>query len=343
MEMMMTDKLKKIEEKFFSELNQYETFEDKHDYIQAHPYKDRIFELSPDLKTKVDAFMITNIMSEHGDTLSNQFNFSKDMSNSEILRNITLQDANKEYIENFSFQISPELGEQIKGLEFIDSSDKNNPVTYKYSDFMEDNNAWMEDIPPSKRHMYRRKAEGYTVKGTAAFRALGDLKHSEFEPIESQKKSYTDNIRTLRQEFDDRVGHLSALSPSNLIENKGFPMIIPGLNTVSKAIMQLMGGWADIGQDEGLEKVENRLLTYDTENKRFGPGPEIGREQSKLKAVYRDEEDLKDKWAGYDTKYDELKESLDTAIERETKLQKTAIDEALNYTDIETLKGLLNE
>ena len=307
---MSSDKSKKIEDKFFSELNQYNTFEEQDNFIQTHPYKDRIFEAVPELKTKVDALMITNLMTEHGDTLSDAFSFSKEMSNSEILRNIKLQDANKRYLQDFSIDIDPELADQIKDLEFIDNTDKDNPVTKKYSDVM----------------------DGTIVKGTPAFRSLMALKHSEFSPIKEDKESYRDNIKTLREEFDDRVGHFSTLAPT---------MIIPGLNTASKYLMQLTAGWTDLFRKEGLERVENRRLTYDPEEKRFGPGPEISKEQSKLEAVYDEEADLKDKWVGFDTKYDELDKTLTSASEREKKLHKTAIDEAMNYAEIETLKGLL--
>tara|TARA_R110000824_G_scaffold68970_3_gene177825 strand:- start:548 stop:1480 length:933 start_codon:yes stop_codon:yes gene_type:complete len=309
----MSDKSKKIEDKFFSELNQYNTYDEKDNFIQTHPYKDRIFEAVPELKTKINAFMITNLMAEHGDTLSGEFSFSKNMSNSEILRNIKLQDANKRYLEDFSVNIAPELAKQIKDLEFIDTTDKDNPITRKYSDVM----------------------DGTLVKGTPAFSSLMNLKHSEFSPVKGAKASHRDNIKTLRQEFDDRVGSFTG-GPMRQI-----PFLGAVLPEFTKYMVQLGAGWTDWFQSEGLEQVENRKLNWDPEAERYGPGPEISLEQSRLKAIFDKEDDLKDKWTGFDTKYEELDKTLTAASSREKKLQETAIDEAMNYADIESLKGLL--
>ena len=152
--------------------------------------------------------------------------------------------------------------------------------------------------------------------------------------MQPEKAGIRKNIRTLRREFDDRVGHFSTLKPT---------MIIPGLNTFAKYATQLLAGWTDIFRKEGMEKVENRRLTWDPEEDRFGPGPEIGLEQDRLKAVFDLEEKQNDKGAGVDTKYEELDEKIDKSIAREEKIQASGIDEALNYMDIQGLRSLLGE
>ena len=55
------------------------------------------------------------------------------------------------------------------------------------------------------------------------------------------------------------------------------------------------------------------------------------------------EDELKDKWKGFDTKYAELEEMLNASIVREEKLQASGVDEALNYMDIQSLRSLLGE
>ena len=281
--------------------------------------------------------MIGNVVGEFGDELSDQFTLSKTMSNKEILRNLDLADANIKYLKDFEFETeSPELISQLQSLNLIDPSD------IEYSD--------KEGTVPSKG----------IVRGTDAFDALIELKNQEFQELQPEKAGLRKNIKTLRREFDDRVSRSRWKSPEATLDatNKAVssflqplfntksklpPMIIPGLNTFTKAATQLLAGWTDIFRKEGMEKVENRRLTWDPEEDRFGPGPEIGLEQDKLKVVFDLEDKLKDKWAGVDTKYEELDEMIDKSIAREEKIQASGIDEALNYIDIQGLRSLLGE
>jgi hypothetical protein len=307
----MANKKEKIMQKIVSDLGVYESFEDKHKYLQEHKYLDRVYEKYPDLKEQINELMIGNVIGEFGDELSDQFKFSKTMSNKEVLRNLNLSDANVRYLKDFEFETeSPKLISQLQSLNLIDPSD------IEYSD------------------KERKVASKGIVRGTDAFDALIELKNQEFQELQPEKAGLRKNIKTLRREFDDRVGHFSTLKPT---------MVIPGLNTLTKYSTQLLAGWTDIFRKEGMEKVENRRLTWDPEEDRFGPGPEIGLEQDKLEVVFDLEDKLKDKWAGVDTKYEELDEMIDKSIAREEKLQATGVDEALNYIDMQGLRSLLGE
>tara|TARA_Y100001938_G_C8028366_1_gene399253 strand:- start:35 stop:949 length:915 start_codon:yes stop_codon:yes gene_type:complete len=302
-------KEEKIMNKIASDLSQYTSYEEKHNYLQNHKYLPRVYEKYPNLKPEVNKMMLGNVIAEFGDELSDQFTFSKDVSNKEILRQLDLQDANIKYLENFEFRTeSPELVSQLVSLNLIEPSnieyDKDKNIT------------------------------AGTVRSVEGFDKLIELKNKEFKEVRDLKKGYRENIQTLRDEFDSRS---TAFGGS--LRKTPFPWI----PEVAKTAMQLTAGWTDWFQPEGMERVENRMLNWDPINEKYGPGPEIRDEQEKLGIALGREDKLKDKFEGVDTKYEELNDLINVSIEREEKLQATGIDEALNYADIKSLRTLLGE
>ena len=70
----------KIIDKLTRDLNNYDTFEDKHKYLQDHKYLDRIYEQYPEIEQGINSMMITTVQEEFGSPDSDQFSFSKDVS-----------------------------------------------------------------------------------------------------------------------------------------------------------------------------------------------------------------------------------------------------------------------
>ena len=163
-------------------------------------------------------------------------------------------------------------------------------------------------------------------------RALAAEKDAAFDETTRQKELHRENIRVMRQEFDDRVGAFEGGNPMR---------IIPVLPEVSKYFMQGLIGWTDWFRPEGMEKVENRLLNWDPESQQYGPGPEIGIEQTALQSVLDYEDELKDKYEGVAAKATEFNELEESQRRRLETIKGSGIDEALNYIGIEEIRELL--
>ena len=166
-------------------------------------------------------------------------------------------------------------------------------------------------------------------------RALSEEKDAAFTEIIRQKELHRENIATMRQEFDDRVGAYTGGPLRQL------PFLGAVLPEGAKYFMQLGAGWTDWFRPEGMEKIENRLLNWDPVNKRYGPGYDIKAEQSQLKGVLDWEDQLKDTYAGVAaevTEFNELEESQRRRLET---IKGSGIDEALNYIGIEEIRELL--
>jgi hypothetical protein len=219
--------------------------------------------------------MITSIQGEFGSPESDQFSFSKETSNKELLRVMDLIEKNDEILQSEYF-----------GKEGIDELER--VITEK--------NAIATDI---------RK----------------------------RKTLLQENIGHLRQEFDDRVGAFESGNPMR---------IVPVLPEVSKFFMQGLAGWTDWFQPEGMEKVENRMLNWDPEAQRYGPGPEIGIEQAKLASVLAEREAFQEKYEGASPLYQELNDLLAAQGLRKETIKTSGIDEVLDYMSIESLRGLLS-
>ena len=305
-------------------LSYHDDFDTKHNYLQNHPYLERAYEKFPNLKKEVNKTMISHIIQEFGDETSDAFTFSKDVSDKEILRHLETQEINEEYLRDFALDITPELANQLSTLSFESGIDEEgNPISIPFSDYI------------SKTKGGYDKDEIYKLHGTEAFAGIMDLKNELFKEIDDLKSGYRKNIKTLRREFDDRSSVLGGTL-------RATPF--PWMPELAKGVMQLSAGWMDWFAHEGLERVENRQLNWDPENKRYGPGPEIKREQAKLKNVLSEESELKDVFEGIDTKHEELTELLDEMTKREEVLGPPGIDEALSYlSDEAELRSLLGE
>ena len=277
-------------EKLTRDLNNYDTFEEKNKYLQEHKYLDRIYEQYPEIEQGINSMMITTVQEEFGSPDSDQFSFSKDVSDKELLRIMDLIDKNDEVLQNEYF-----------GQEGIDE---------------------MERV--------------ITEKNSIA------------ADIKERKTSLQDNIATLRQEFDDRVSWAAGLPFSRLFgRGEGGPLRdIPFLGVVLpetlKYFTQLGAGWTDWFRTKGMEKVENRMLNWDPEAQRYGPGPEIGIEQGKLEDVLAEEEVFREKYEGASPLYEELNDLLDAQEFRAKQIESSGIDEALNYMSMENLRRTLS-
>ena len=93
----------KIIDKLTRDLNNYDTFEDKHKYLQDHKYLDRIYEQYPEIEQGINSMMITTVQEEFGSPDSDQFSFSKDVSNKELLRVMDLIEKNEEVLQSEYF------------------------------------------------------------------------------------------------------------------------------------------------------------------------------------------------------------------------------------------------
>jgi len=166
-------------------------------------------------------------------------------------------------------------------------------------------------------------------------RAVAAEKDAAFDETTRQKEVHRENIRVMRQEFDDRVG---AFEGGPLRQLPFIGAVIP---ETAKYFMQLGAGWTDWFRPEGMEKIENRLLNWDPESQQYGPGPEIGIEQTALQSVLDYEDELKDKYEGVAAKATEFNELEESQRRRLETIKGSGIDEALNYIGIEEIRELL--
>ena len=273
-------------DKLTRDLNNYDTFEEKNKYLQEHKYLDKIYEKYPEIEQGINSMMITKVQEEFGSPDSEQFSFSKDVSDKELLRIMDLIDKNDEVLQNEYF-----------GQEGIDE---------------------MERV--------------ITEKNSIA------------ADIKERKTSLQDNIATLRQEFDDRTSAFTGWGP---FASGGGPLRdIPFLGLVLpetlKYFTQLGAGWTDWFRTKGMEKVENRMLNWDPEAQRYGPGPEIGIEQGKLASLLAEEEVFREKYKGASPLYEEINDLLDAQEFRAKQIESSGIDEALNYMSMENLRRMLS-
>tara|TARA_Y100000310_G_C20659870_1_gene804121 strand:- start:688 stop:1512 length:825 start_codon:yes stop_codon:yes gene_type:complete len=173
-------------------------------------------------------------------------------------------------------------------------------------------------------------------KGTK-LRALADEKDREFNEVDRRKTIHRENIATMRQEFDDRVGAYTGGPMRNL------PFLGLVLPEAVKYFTQVGAGWTDWFREEGMEKVENRMFNWDPVAKQYGPGAEIESEQSRLQSVLDLEDQLKEKYKGVASKVQEFNELKDSQERRIEIIKDSGIDEALNYIGIEEIKELLGK
>jgi len=167
------------------------------------------------------------------------------------------------------------------------------------------------------------------------FRELVAEKDVAFDETTRMKELHRENIRVMRQEFDDRIG---AFEGGPLRQLPFIGAVIP---ETAKYFMQLGAGWTDWFRPEGMEKIENRLLNWDPESEQYGPGPEIGIEQTALQSTLDYEDELKDKYEGVAAKATEFNELEESQKRRLKTIKGSGIDEALNYIGIEEIRELL--
>ena len=92
-----------IIDKLMLDLDNYATFEEKSKYLKEHKYLDRIYEKYPEIEQGINSMMITSIQEEFGSPESDQFSFSKEISNRELLRIMDLVEKNDEILQNEYF------------------------------------------------------------------------------------------------------------------------------------------------------------------------------------------------------------------------------------------------
>jgi len=96
-------KREQIIDKLMLDLDNYATFEEKNKYLKEHKYLDRIYEKYPEIEQGINSMMITSIQEEFGSPESDQFSFSKETSNKELLRIMDLVEKNDEILQNEYF------------------------------------------------------------------------------------------------------------------------------------------------------------------------------------------------------------------------------------------------
>ena len=217
-------------------------------------------------------------------------------------------------------KITSEFGVPESG-QFSLSKDVSNKELLRTLDMYDTNQAIIE--------------EEYSGEKGEKFRALVAEKDISFDEISRKKELHRENIATMRQEFDDRVG---AFTGGPIRRFPGIGMVIPEF---TKYMMQIGAGWTDWFQPEGMEKIENRLLNWDPESQQYGPGPEIGIEQAALQSTLDYEDELKDKYEGVAAKATEFNELEESQKRRLKTIKGSGIDEALNYIGIEEIRELL--
>ena len=92
-----------IIDKLMRDLDNYATFEEKSKYLREHKYLDRIYEKYPEIEQGINSMMITSVQEEFGSPESDQFSFSKDISNRELLRIMDLVEKNDEILQSEYF------------------------------------------------------------------------------------------------------------------------------------------------------------------------------------------------------------------------------------------------
>ena len=155
--------------------------------------------------------------------------------------------------------------------------------------------------------------------------------------LNRRKELHRENIATLREEFDDRVG---AYEGGPLREIPFLGLVLPEF---VKYFTQVGAGWTDWLQPEGMEKIENRRLNWDPVNKRYGPGTDIDEEQANLQAVLDYEDVLKEKYEGISSRITEFNELEESQRRRLETIKESGVDEALNYIGIEEIRELLRK
>ena len=175
----------------------------------------------------------------------------------------------------------------------------------------------------------------YSGEKGEKFRALVAEKDVAFDETARQKEVHRENIRVMRQEFDDRVGAFEGGPLRQL------PFLGAVLPETVKYFTQVGAGWTDWFRPEGLEMIENRRFNWDPANEQYGPGPEIGIEQTALRSVLDYEDELKDKYEGVAAKATEFNELEESQRRRLETIKGSGIDEALNYIGIEEIRELL--
>ena len=175
----------------------------------------------------------------------------------------------------------------------------------------------------------------YSGEKGEQFRALVAEKDVAFDETARKKELHRENIATMRQEFDDRVGAYEGGPLRQL------PFLGAVLPETVKYFTQVGAGWTDWFRPEGLEMIENRRFNWDPANEQYGPGPEIGIEQTALRSVLDYEDELKDKYEGVAAKATEFNELEESQKRRSKTIQDSGIDEALNYIGMEEIRELL--
>jgi|TARA_Y100000034_G_C6823035_1_gene370883 hypothetical protein len=168
-------------------------------------------------------------------------------------------------------------------------------------------------------------------------RVLSDKSKKEFDEVVRRKGIHRENIATMRQEFDDRVGPYTG-GPMRKIPFLG--LVLP---EAAKYFTQIGAGWTDWFQPEGMEKIETRMFNWDPVAKRYGPGPEIESEQSRLQEVLDLEDSLKEKYEGVYSEVEEFNELEASQRRRSETITGSGIDEALDYISMDEIKELLGK
>jgi hypothetical protein len=146
-------------------------------------------------------------------------------------------------------------------------------------------------------------------------------RNNEYKNAGIKISNLQDAVKARRVEFDKKAKYsvFSVLAPA----------------------VQAAAGWTDWFANEGLEKIENRLFYIDPESNKMGPPKEIREAQKELEDAYNKRIAIKPEYQESSDLYDNYKQIVQTQAALDGMLNKTGVDEALNYISLDQLTKML--
>jgi len=149
-------------------------------------------------------------------------------------------------------------------------------------------------------------------------------RNEEYKSHTGKIENLQDAIAARRDEFDKKSKYsiFSALAPA----------------------VQAAAGWYDyLFASPGLEKIENRMFYIDPGSGKLGPPIEIRETQQQLKQAYQDRKSVVPRYQEYQEEYQTYDDIISDKEYFQGMLNKTGVDEALNYASLEQLTKMLEE
>tara|TARA_R100000808_G_C2154157_1_gene164952 strand:- start:5682 stop:6497 length:816 start_codon:yes stop_codon:yes gene_type:complete len=147
-------------------------------------------------------------------------------------------------------------------------------------------------------------------------------RNNEYKNTDIKISNLQEALRAQRAEFDKRA----KISPLNIFPGMGIQMLL---------------GLSDIARREGLEKIENRDWYWDPKYEKFGPDQNIKDTQKVLEEEYNKRAAIKPEYQESSDLYNNYKTIVKSQEHNARILNKTGVDEALNYISLDQLTKML--